>query len=209
MNGLYHYPPTWLHKLPAAIKLIVLAVLSVLIMRIEAAAYLFAALTFIALFYFSFGLAAARRIWFLKPLWPIMLMIFLAQFYATGLEAACASIARLVLMVLLADLVTMSTPMQGMMDAISLALSPLRVTGLDSRRLSFCVALAIRFVPVLLETWHRQCESWRARTGRRPHWKLIAPFLGNVLRIADRTAESLDARGFGMQHKSAHQDINR
>ena len=197
MTGLYHYPPGWLHKMPAGIKLLALAVFSIICLNIESAAYLSLALAAAAVLYILAGVRVAGRLLLLKPLWPVIAAIFVTQYYIMGIDAAIASTARLVLMFFLADLVTMSTPMQAMMDAISTLLQPLRFIGLDSRKLAFCVALVIRFVPLLLDMWRQQTEAWRARTGRRASWRLIAPFLANVMRMADVTADALDARGFG------------
>ncbi len=209
MTGLYHYPPTWLHKLPAGFKLFMLAILSALALHIESAIYLTATLAFACLFFLVLGAKVFRRLLLLKPLWPIIAAVFFAQWYIGGLPAGIASVARLALMILLADLVTMSTPMQALMDAISWLLKPLRHTGLDFMRLSFCIALVIRLVPLLLETWQKHAEAWRARTGRRANWRIIAPFISNVLRIADHMGDSLDARGYGMQSSAASLERQR
>ena len=197
MNGLYLYPPTWLHGIPAGIKLLALAALSIVLINISQALFLLAGLAAVFAIYLFSGISLVQRLKLLRPLWPVMLMIFAGQTYAAGFDAGVASVARLALMILLADLVTLSTPMQDMMDAFAKVFAPLSFTGLNIKRLSFGVALVIRFVPVLLDLWRQQEEAWRARTGKRAGWKLIAPFLANVMRMADRTAEALDARGFG------------
>jgi biotin transport system permease protein len=185
MNGLYHYPPSWLHKISAGIKLLALALLSIAVMVTSHIAYLAIGFTGVCIIYVA--------------------IIFLGQFWISGIDAALASTIRLTLMILLADLVTMSTPMQAMMDVFSRLLTPARLAGFNTDRISFCIALMIRFVPLLLELWRQQSEAWRARTGKRAGWRLIAPFLANVMRMADRMAESLDARGFGMAASARHE----
>ena len=186
-----------------------LAILSTLVIRIESAIYLSASLACAGVFYFLLGTKVLRRLLLLKPLWPVVVAIFLTQWYVADLTAGIASIARFALMILLADLVTMSTPMQEMMDALARLLKPLRHIGLDFTKLSFCIALVVRFVPLLLETWQTHAEAWRARTGRRANWRMIAPYLANVLRIADHMGESLDARGFGIPLLPASRDHQR
>jgi biotin transport system permease protein len=208
MTELYHYPPTLLHRIPAGAKLFALAALSILFLQIERAPYVAATFAAICLVFIALGPSVAKRLLLLKPLWPIIAAIFLSQFYIVGSEAAVVAVTRLCAMVLLADLVTMSTPMQSMMDAVNTILYPLRHFSLDIHRVSFCVALVIRFVPLLLNIWRMQAEALRGRTRRRAGWKLILPFLANVLRMADRTAESLDARGFGLRplHSMTHRE---
>ena len=107
-----------------------------------------------------------------------------------------AAVVRLLMMILLADLVSMTTTMQAMMDALMPVLRVLRPLGVNPRKVSLAVSLAIRFVPVLSANWEARSEAWRARTGRRPSLRLIGPFITETLRMADQVAEALDARGF-------------
>jgi biotin transport system permease protein len=197
MTGLHHYPPIWLHRVPASFKLLALAAVSILILQIGNPVVLFVALAAVTGFYFVHGVHYALRIRLVAPLWPVMLAIFAAQYFTGGFDTAIALVLRMVLMILLADIVTSSTPMQTMMDALAVLMRPLQFSPATLHKIAFCVALTIRFVPLLLDLWRQQSEAWRARTGRRPSWKLIAPYLSSVLRMADRLAESLDARGFG------------
>lgn len=197
MIALYHHPPTVLHRLPAGAKLIALAILSIVCLRIENAVILLGAFVGLLLLYASFGYGFAKRLAMLRPLWPAMLAIFIAQLLTADANSAATATSRLVVMVLLADLVTMSTPMQAMMDAVAPLFAPLRVAGFATNRIAFSVAYMIRLVPLLLECWQQHGDAWRARTGRRPGWRMIAPFFSSVLRMAERNAEALDARGFG------------
>ena len=78
-------------------------------------------------------------------------------------------------MVCLADVFTMTTTLQALMDALAPLLRPLRLLGLRPKKLTLAVALVVRFVPVLLERWRAREEAWRARTGRR---RVAAPRAG-------------------------------
>jgi biotin transport system permease protein len=197
MTGLHHYPPIWLHRVPTSFKLLALAVVSIMILQIGNLVLLSAALAAVTGFYFAHGVHYALRLRLVAPLWPVMLAIFAAQYFSGGFDTAIALVLRMVLMILLADIVTSSTPMQAMMDTLVVLMRPFRFASATPHKIAFCVALTIRFVPLLLDLWRQQSEAWRARTGRRPSWNLIAPYLSSVLRMADRLAESLDARGFG------------
>jgi biotin transport system permease protein len=72
----------------------------------------------------------------------------------------------------------------------------LRPLGVNPRKMALAVALVLRFVPVLLTRWRAREEAWKARTRRRVPVRLVAVFLADILQLADRVAESLDARGF-------------
>jgi len=199
--ALYHHPPTLLHRVPAGYKLSALAVLAILLMRVQHEIALVSMLFGIVVLYACFGRSYFRRLAMLRPLWPAMLAIFLAQALTTDVHVGAASVLRLVIMVLLADLVTMSTQMQAMMDALDPILAPLRRFGVSTNRIAFCTAYVIRLVPLLLDQWRQHSDAWHARTGTRPGWRLAAPFFATVMRSAERNAEALDARGFGVNQR--------
>ena len=99
-------------------------------------------------------------------------------------------------MLLLADLVSMTTTMTALMDVLAPFFNLLRPLGVNPRKMALAVALVLRFVPVLLTRWRAREEAWKARTHRRVPVRLVAVFLADILQLADRVAESLDARGF-------------
>ncbi|MDB5570596.1 MAG: cobalt transport protein [Hyphomicrobiales bacterium] len=189
---------TWLHRAPAGAKLIALAVLTVGFFAVERPAYLLAGLGATLLVYAALGREALARLALLRALMPIFAILGALQFVASGAEQAVATVARMALMILLADLVAMTTPMLAMMDALAPLFAPFRRFGVDGQRIALAFALVIRFVPVLLEDWRRRDEAWRARTGaRRASFRLLAPWVASLPALADRVAESLDARGMG------------
>lgn len=188
---------TWLHAVPARAKLLALAFATMATFWIDDARALLLALIVVLAIYGGLGREARARLRLFAPLAPILIVIGAFQFWSLGAEASAAVLARLCLMILLADLVTMTTPMLDMMDAIEPAMKPLRLVGLEPAKIALAVALVLRFAPALMEEWRRRDEAWRARTGRRASLRLLAPFLGSVLRLADQVAEALDARGFG------------
>lgn len=198
MIGGYLAGRSLLHRLPAGVKLIALAVLSILLVPVGDPFILAAALAVVVLFYASFGRPGVARLIQWRPLLPVLALIGALQLWVSSFEVAAASVLRILLMVLLADLVTLSTRLQDMMDALMVVLQPFARLGLDARRLSLAVALVLRFVPVLVAGWHGRAEAWRARSGRRPGLALVGAFFGGALNSADQVAEALEARGFAM-----------
>lgn len=186
-----------LHRLPAGVKLAALAVLAVLLVPVSDPVVLAMALAAVLLVYAGFGRPGLKRIAQWRSLLPLLAVIFLLQAFAASLDVAAASVLRIAVMVLLADLVTLSTRLQDMMDALAVPMRPLARFGLDPEKLSLAVALVLRFVPVLLDTWRGREEAWRARSPRRPGLPLVGAFFAGALANADQVAEALDARGFG------------
>lgn len=192
---------TFLHRLPAGLKLAALAVLSLLILPLDDPRLLGCALAVTLAVYAGLGRPALARLGMLRPLLPLLALMVLLQAWSgdwtgAGFAAGVASVLRILLMVLLADLVTLSTPLQQMMDVLETILTPLRPLGASPRKLALAVALVLRFVPVLLASWRGREEAWRARSTRRPSLALVPGFLAETLRLADHVAEALDARGF-------------
>jgi biotin transport system permease protein len=107
-------------------------------------------------------------------------------------------------MLLLADLVSMTTTMSELMEVLAPALRVLRPLGVNPRKMALAVALVLRFVPVLLTRWRAREEAWRARSRRRVPPRLVAAFVADILQLADRVAEALDARGFGRSDANHH-----
>ena len=190
-------PASWLHRVPAGLKLGALALFSVLLLPVGDWRILAGALAAIAAVYAGFGRAGMARLVLLRPLLPLLVVIGGLQAAAEGWNAGAVIMMRLMVMLLLADLVSMTTPLSAMMDVLAPGFRVLRPFGVDPRKMALAVALVLRFVPVLMTRWRAREEAWKARTHRRIPPRLVAAFVADSLQLADRVAEALDARGFG------------
>jgi biotin transport system permease protein len=133
-----------------------------------------------------------RLLW---PFWPFAVMIALWHLWRGTPELGAAVLLRMVIAVMAANLVTMTTTLADMITLITRLAAPLRIVGLPPCRLALAVALAIRFVPDLLQTAERLRLAWRARSSRRPIHRLLAPLTLSAIDSADHVAEALRARG--------------
>ena len=194
--------PTWLHRVPAGVKLSLVAVASLAVLPVADPLALLAALGLTFLVYASLGRQAVSRLTLLRPLLPFFVLIGALQVWFESWPAAIASTTRILLMILVASLVTLTTTMQAMVGTLQPLMRPLRLAGINPRAPALAVALVIRFVPVLLASWQEREEAWRARTGRRASIRLIPAFVAETLRMADQIAEALDARGFDILSRS-------
>lgn len=137
----------------------------------------------------------------LRVLWPFLAILalwhILTATYAEGAEI----ILRLLTAVGLANLVTMTTALSEMIAVIRLLATPLRRLGLSTRALELAIALVIRILPALIENGQRLSDAWRARSPRRPGWRVVVPFTLLALDDADHLAEALRARGGILENK--------
>ncbi|MBB6308549.1 energy-coupling factor transporter transmembrane component T family protein [Xanthobacter tagetidis] len=196
MRGGYLAADTALHRLPAGAKLAGLALGSIALLPLQDPRLLALALALVLVPYAALGRRGMARLTQWAPLVPLLAIIGIIQALAETPAAALASVLRILAMVLMADLVTLSTRLDDMMEALGVVLRPLGAVGLDPRRLALAVALVLRFVPVLAASWRAREEAWRARSPRRPRLAVFAAFFAGALRGADQVAEALDARGF-------------
>ncbi|QIB34948.1 energy-coupling factor transporter transmembrane component T family protein [Ancylobacter pratisalsi] len=195
MISLYLAERTWLHGIPAGWKLLALALVSLVVAPIDAVAAMAGLLVATLLLYVSLGRPALRQIALLRPMWPLLVLLLAFHGWNGDIWLGVATALRLIAMVLLANAVTMTTRMDAMMDAIEPLLRPLSLIGVSPRAVALAVAMMIRFVPLLFALWEALNESWRARTGRRGGWRLLASFCIQTLRLSHHVAEALAARG--------------
>jgi len=190
-------PQSWLHRVPAGVKLAGLALFSVLLLPVDNWRILAGVLVVIAMIYVGFGRVGTMRLLrLLRPLLPLLVVIGGVQIASDGWKAGAVITMRLLAMLLLADLVSMTTTMSALMAVLAPIFRGLRPLGVNPRKMALAVALVLRFVPVLLTRWRAREEAWKARTHRRVPPGLVAAFVADILQLADRVAEALDARGF-------------
>ena len=120
----------------------------------------------------------------------------LAWHLLTGDAARGAVITlRMVTLIALANLVTMTTALSAMVELVRTMTAPLRRLGLPTHLLETAIPLVIRFTPVLIARAEGLAEAWRARSFRRPGWRLLLPLMLGALDDADHVSEALRARG--------------
>jgi len=186
---------SWAHQLPARLKLLVLAIASVLVLPIETLPPLAAILVLVLGMYASLGRDGLLQIKLLKPLFMILVVILLLHAATGSILEGIVAVTRLVLMVLFANFVSITTRMDDMLEAVMPLFYPFQVFGLNPRRPALAVTLVLRFVPLLIAVFSALRQSYRARTGRGNSWRLIAPFAVQSIKMSDQVAEALTARG--------------
>jgi biotin transport system permease protein len=184
------------HRLPAGAKLAALAGFTFLLFQLDSPTPLALALTFIAALHlpgrWPFAADALRL---LRPLWPFALVLLLWHIWTQDLRGGAIVLLRLTAAVAAANIVTMTTRLSDMITVIERLAAPLARLGMPPRTLALAIALTIRFLPVLSDRLTRISEAWRARSPRRPGWRILTPATLATLDDADQVAEALRARG--------------
>jgi len=216
MLTLHISQPTWLHTRPAGQKLLALALTSVGLLPVSGLPMACAALLCVVLLYSSLGKSGLRRLaQSLKTLAWLVAFIGGAQVLIASTQGSLGSpllinvavaMMKLATLVLLAELVTITTPLQALLAAIEPLLRPLRLLGLSSEHLALGIGLFIRLASLQRSTWLQLKQAYRVRGVHRPGLRLITPSLRAGLRQADFMARALNVRSLasGRAHLQGH-----
>lgn len=186
---------TPLHRLPAGLKLAALAVFTLVLFRLSSPLPLAGAAALVAALHLSWGRTfAAHAARMLRPLWPFVLVVALWHLWTGDLNGGAVILLRMATAVAAANLVTMTTRLSDMLAVFETLAHPLSPI-LPPRRLALAFALVIRFIPTLSDRMALLAQAFRARSPRRPGWRLAVPATLAALDGADHAAEALRARG--------------
>ncbi|CCH77702.1 conserved membrane hypothetical protein [Nostocoides japonicum T1-X7] len=197
MSMLAIYLPTGsvVHRLPAGVKLggLVAGCVALLLVRqpwqTAAAGVVLAALYALARIPWRTAWSQAR------PMLVFAAVLLVFQWVVVGWERAVVIVGGLVVAVLLAGLVTLTTRTVDLVDAIVWASRPLARVGVDPERVGLLLALGIRSVAVVADLAREVRQAQLARGGQRSAVAFVVPLVNRTLRHADRLADALVARG--------------
>ncbi len=187
---------TWLHRVPAGVKLLVLAVAGAAVFLVDDQRALAGFVGFAVLMPLSAWLPLKAV---LKQIFPAAILIAaLAAFHVVmgEPETAIAVSARLATVILLAVTLTFTTRVSAMVDAIEVAARPLKVFGIDPAKVGLTLSLAIRFIPVLFALVGEIREAQKARGLEGNVIAVVMPLLVRTLKMADDLADAIAARGY-------------
>jgi biotin transport system permease protein len=184
MLALRYPQQTWLEKIPASLKMALLAIATSGIFFIDSTKIMFLLCVAIISFQFLFGWQILKfSLGLLNPLLPFVAIIAFWHLFTGDLTQGLLIILRLLLIVSLANIVTCSTNMGEISAIIEKILSPLRFTK-----------IFIRFTPIVLERHKILHLAYKCRSGKRPSWQIILPLILTVMDDADHVAHSLRSR---------------
>jgi biotin transport system permease protein len=195
MIPIYLQGNSWAHRLPAGFKLLAVAIAGLVLFQVTTPWVYLPCLGAVLLAYASLGRSGLAQLKLLRGL-SLLLVLLLALHAISGtLYDGIVIVLRLVVMILAANFVSVTTRMDDMLAAVLPLFRPLQLFGLSPRKPALGVTLVLRFVPHLLQIFGMLQESWQARTGSRKSWRLLAPFAIQSVRMSDHVAEALKARG--------------
>ena len=147
----------------------------------------------------------------------VLAQVFVFKVTDEGILYGVMISLRLVLLIILSSLLTLTTSPLKLTDATERLLSPLKVVGVPAHELAMMMTIAIRFVPTLLEETDKIIKAQKSRgldfasgglVGRlKSMVPILVPLFLSSFRRADELALAMEARcyrgGEGRTHLKA------
>lgn len=194
--GLYVHGASPLHRLRPGIKVGVLVAAGLGVFLVRDAWWLLPVLGMIAGLYALARIPPAIVLVQLRPFVFLFVLFFLVHGALTTWTLGLLVVLRFAVLVLLGMLVTLTTRTSEMVEALERGLAPLAPMGVNARKVSLALSLALRFVPLLYDRAREVREAQRARGLERSFTALAVPLLVRTLRMAGDLTDAIEARGF-------------
>lgn len=194
MGSLYSDHPTWLHGIPAGVKLAFLALLGTGVFFTHELSVLLGSAACCVLMFASLGKATARAKPLLMGLVVASVLMGVFHLYMQQPMVGAVSVLRLLCNTLMGVALTLTTRYTDLLGVLEWLLSPLRFIGIQPERLSLQVALMLRFTEHFFIVWRRLDDAHRLRTGKAGGFKILAPLTLHMLIAARRVADTLHVR---------------
>ena len=218
--GRYLPGNSFLHRMDPRVKIVLLFFFLLLIFfvdRVEGFTAL--GISVVLLMIFS-GVPLGMQLRSIRPILWIVLFTFAVHLFMTpgaelfsagpftatqeGLVRGAYIGLRLILLILLSTLLTLTTSPLRLTDGLEALLSPLRRVGVPVHELSMMMTIALRFIPTLLEELDRIMKAQKARGADFEHGSIVqrmraivpvlVPLFLSAFRRADELALAMESR---------------
>jgi len=188
---------TRLHRLPAGTKLLGLVLVSVVVVVLRGPGAALVGLAVAALVLVSTRAPLRATARGLRAVTVMALLLGAFQVWYAGWPRAVEVVADLLALVLVATAVTVSTPVDEILDAVVRALRPLRRVGVDAEAVGLAISLMLRAIPHTMAVAEETRDAALSRGLERDPRARLVPFVLRVVAHARATGDALHARGLG------------
>ena len=196
MIVLYRPGTSLLHRMPAGAKVLVFAALVLAIALTANSVWTLPTAGILAIsLYLIAGLGIPTLLRQLYAARWIALVMLVTQVFFLPVLAAISNTSRVLVVIVLAALITLTTRVPALLDATERALAPLRRFGVNPAGIGLVLALTITAIPVIGGFAADIREAQRARGVPVRLQTFVVPLLVMSLKHSDELADALTARG--------------
>lgn len=131
----------------------------------------------------------------LATLIPILAVFGAFLWWQNGSFAALTTLIGLVATIMAANLLTLTTTVEELLDSLDRSLQPLARFGVPADLISLTIALTIRLIPLMLATANEVLDARKARGAGVSLTAFGVPLVVRAVRRARMIGEALMARG--------------
>lgn len=194
--GTYVHRDSPIHSISAGLKVLALVLGGTAIFLVQSLEIILVLLVLVMALYWVAHIPTRTMLAQIRPAMWIFITIFLFQIVTTDVIFGALVVARFIVLLLLASLVTLTTPTSKMIDAIERSIGWLRLTGVNPGKVSLALSLFLRFIPVVASVTSEVREAQKARGLERSVIAVAMPVIIRTLKMADDVSNAIDARGY-------------
>ena len=190
------YGKTFIHRLPAGLKLLIVFFVSIGLFYFASLPLAIVSLIVVWCLFFLAGFPFFKPVLELKKISWLLAALFIVQYFSVNFESAALIVIRLSSLLLLATLVTLTTPFSRMMACFEKLFSFMRVFGVNPAKISLGLSLTLRFIAVFSDISQEVREAQKARGLENSVFAVIMPVLIRSLKVQADVAAAIEARCF-------------
>ncbi|OUT99103.1 MAG: hypothetical protein CBC01_01965 [Betaproteobacteria bacterium TMED41] len=198
---------TWLHRTPASIKLSLLSLVTVSATLIKELIFALILLLGCSLVFLSLGRQAHIKLKSLvKNFGVLVFLIGIFQALFIPINLAILMSIKMFSLIMLADLISITTPLSELKRIILKFLTPFSFIGVNINKISLTMTLSLRLIHIYIALWKKLDVSLKSRTMHNRKIikksysnnfkikRLVTPFLFNAHELTINMAKALQAR---------------
>lgn len=196
--GVYVARTSIIHQLPPMLKFcfLIVFILATSIF-IDASASAVLSVLFVAGLYILGKIPVRIAVQQLWPPLPVLLALGAFQWWQNDLEKALVTVFVIFAAVMLAMLLTLTTTIDEMMEAMERSLRPFARFGVPVDTIVLAFSLTMRLIPLMLATVYEVLDARKARGATFSIAAFGTPVLIRSIKRARNIADALMARGVG------------
>lgn len=194
--GVHQPGDTVLHRLPVGVKMAALALFSLAVVVVRSATWAPAFLAVALLLALLGRVRVGTLVRAARSVLIIAVVVAALQWWLYALPKAVETFLDLLTLALAAVVLTATTAVNAILDAIVRWLGPFRRLGANPERVALTFSLAVQALPGTLALALETRDAARARGLRHPR-AYLTPFVVRVVARAHETGAALEARGLG------------
>lgn len=185
-----------MHRTSAGLKIALLFVFCTILFLVQSWWFLGAAIIGVLAAYLLARLPLILAWQAIRPAIWVLVLIFLVQLWLNDWSFGLYVVLRFAIMIVAATLLTLTSKTSEMIEGIERSIG--KLFGADvAEKVGLAFSLALRFMPMVRETYQEVREAQKARGLGRNWYALITPTMIRTLKSADEIAQAIDARSAG------------